>query len=254
MPSSCADMERMGQKVNGFFSVKGLNKMEMIYCNFFANQNGTTCAIFACYCLSKYFCLQTNRNGSDIPTSNRRPSISTSRKILTSTQLELRFRSIWRGWTKETPWIWHRGYSRHRGREFIFSLSRELRIFFLHLLMLGFILFFIWTDIEWGRVLLTRETAPFIKGIRWPSSRRWTCKKAMKSGCRLFILVQTRIWLTTVTTTPISRVSCWRRKLWRPFEVQLHRRHETFSNIFVFLLFFFKIFLSTWNFGEEGKY
>jgi hypothetical protein len=36
----------------------------------------------------------------------------------------------------------------------------------------------------------------------------------------------TRICLTTVTTTPISRVSCWRRKLWRPFEVQLHRRHE----------------------------
>jgi hypothetical protein len=32
-----------------------------------------------------------------------------------------------------------------------------------------------------------------------------------------------------ITTTPISRVSCWRRKLSRPFEVQLHRRHETFS-------------------------
>jgi hypothetical protein len=29
--------------------------MEMIYCNFLANQNGTTCAIFACYCLSKSF-------------------------------------------------------------------------------------------------------------------------------------------------------------------------------------------------------
>ncbi|XP_046458918.1 uncharacterized protein LOC124205520 isoform X2 [Daphnia pulex] len=39
MPTSCADLERMGQKVNGFFSVKGSKKMEMIYCNFFANQN-----------------------------------------------------------------------------------------------------------------------------------------------------------------------------------------------------------------------
>ncbi|XP_046637960.1 uncharacterized protein LOC124316201 [Daphnia pulicaria] len=39
MPTSCADMERMGQKVNGFFLVKGSKKMEMIYCNFFANQN-----------------------------------------------------------------------------------------------------------------------------------------------------------------------------------------------------------------------
>jgi hypothetical protein len=55
MPTSCADLERMGQKVNGFFLVKGSKKMEMIYCNFFANQNGTTCAIFACYCLSNYF-------------------------------------------------------------------------------------------------------------------------------------------------------------------------------------------------------
>jgi hypothetical protein len=49
------DLERMGQKVNGFFSVKGSKKMEMIYCNFFANQNGTTCAIFACYCSSNSF-------------------------------------------------------------------------------------------------------------------------------------------------------------------------------------------------------
>ncbi len=29
--------------------------MEMVYCNFLANQNGTTCAIFACYCLPNSF-------------------------------------------------------------------------------------------------------------------------------------------------------------------------------------------------------
>jgi hypothetical protein len=45
MPTSCDDLQRMGQKVNGYFTVKGTKKMEMIYCNFFANQNGTTCAI-----------------------------------------------------------------------------------------------------------------------------------------------------------------------------------------------------------------
>ncbi|XP_046456152.1 uncharacterized protein LOC124203522 [Daphnia pulex] len=39
MPTSCEDLQRMGQKVNGFFSVKGSKKMEMIYCNFNANQN-----------------------------------------------------------------------------------------------------------------------------------------------------------------------------------------------------------------------
>jgi hypothetical protein len=32
--------------------------------------------------------------------------------------------------------------------------------------------------------------------------------------------------MTTVTNGPISRVSCWRRKLSRHFEVQLHWRHE----------------------------
>jgi hypothetical protein len=38
MPTSCADLQRMGQILSGFFSVKGPTKMEMIYCDF---QNGT---------------------------------------------------------------------------------------------------------------------------------------------------------------------------------------------------------------------
>jgi hypothetical protein len=32
--------------------------------------------------------------------------------------------------------------------------------------------------------------------------------------------------ITLITPTPISRVSCWRRKLWRPSEVQSNRRRE----------------------------
>ncbi len=159
------------------------------------------------------------RNGLGTPTSNRRPSISTSREILHLTQLELRFRSIWRELTRETPWIWPRGNSRHRDREFIFSLSRQWRVLHLHL-MLIFGLVFIWMGITSGRVVLTRITAPLINIIRWPSSRRWTWKRAINSGCRLNIMgVHPRICMTTVTTTPISRVSCWRRKLSRPFEV-----------------------------------
>ncbi|XP_046458847.1 uncharacterized protein LOC124205446 isoform X3 [Daphnia pulex] len=39
MPTSCADLQHIGHKLSGFFSVKGTKKMEMIYCNFFANQN-----------------------------------------------------------------------------------------------------------------------------------------------------------------------------------------------------------------------
>ena len=40
MPSSCFDLERMGHKLSGFFSVKGSKKMEMIFCDFNPNQNG----------------------------------------------------------------------------------------------------------------------------------------------------------------------------------------------------------------------
>jgi hypothetical protein len=47
--------------MSGFFLVKGSKNMEIIYCNFFANQNGTTRAIFACYCSSKSFSLYTDK-------------------------------------------------------------------------------------------------------------------------------------------------------------------------------------------------
>ncbi len=57
MPTSCWDLEQMGHKLSGFFSVKGSKKMEMIYCNFLANQNGTTCFNFIWYCSSKSFLL-----------------------------------------------------------------------------------------------------------------------------------------------------------------------------------------------------
>jgi hypothetical protein len=41
MPTSCADLQRMGQKISGFFSVKDSKKtMEMVYCDFYPNQNG----------------------------------------------------------------------------------------------------------------------------------------------------------------------------------------------------------------------
>jgi hypothetical protein len=57
MPTSCWDLQQMGQKVNGFFLVKGSKKMEMIYCDFYPNQNGTTSFSFTCYCSSKSFLL-----------------------------------------------------------------------------------------------------------------------------------------------------------------------------------------------------
>ena len=40
MPTSCFDLQRMGHKLSGFFSVKGSKQIEIIYCDFFPNQNG----------------------------------------------------------------------------------------------------------------------------------------------------------------------------------------------------------------------
>jgi hypothetical protein len=98
MPTSCADLQRMGQKINGFFLVKGSKKMETVYCDFYPNQNGATYFTFtSSFFIYFFFFFQTNRNGLDTPTSNQRPSISTSREILHFPQLELRFRSIWHG-------------------------------------------------------------------------------------------------------------------------------------------------------------
>jgi hypothetical protein len=90
----------MGQKISGFFSVKGSKKMEMVYCDFYPNQNGTmthsNAIAIAGYTLMRLNG-QANKNGSDMPTSNRRPSISTSSGMTHFPKLKLQFRLIFRG-------------------------------------------------------------------------------------------------------------------------------------------------------------
>jgi hypothetical protein len=84
--------------------------METVYCNFYSNGKGT---IFSSSVTDYmwfshivwFFYLQLCREESGTPTSNQRPSISTSKEVLHSTQLEFRFRSLWRGLTREMPWI-----------------------------------------------------------------------------------------------------------------------------------------------------
>ena len=51
MPRSCADLQRMGQKISGFFFIAGIEKIEIVYCDFFPNKNGTTTMFFfTIYC------------------------------------------------------------------------------------------------------------------------------------------------------------------------------------------------------------
>jgi hypothetical protein len=98
MPASCSDLQRMGHKLSGFFSVKGLTKMEMVHCDFNLNQNGKTLKMVFFTLLGIdyliYFIIQTNKNGLDTPTSNQRQSISTSREVLPLVQKILQFRTI----------------------------------------------------------------------------------------------------------------------------------------------------------------
>ena len=163
--------------------------------------------------LFNHFLKKISKNGSDTPTSNRRPSIFTSSAIGNFPLIKLQFRSIWRWWTRETPWIWRREYSRHRDREFIFSPSRDWRNSHLHHhhSMFILILFFIWTGVESGWVMLKRQTTSLINSVRWPSNRRWTWNRAIKFGWPVNSQ-QRQICMTTLTTWLISRVSCCRRK------------------------------------------
>ncbi len=47
----------MGQKINGFFLVKGSKKMETVYCDFYSNGNGTACLRFLVIaCLILFLC------------------------------------------------------------------------------------------------------------------------------------------------------------------------------------------------------
>ncbi len=55
MPSSCADLQRLGYKLSGFFSVKGSQKMEMVYCDLYPNQNGRSYFHFIGIWLSIFF-------------------------------------------------------------------------------------------------------------------------------------------------------------------------------------------------------
>jgi hypothetical protein len=101
LPSSCGDLKMIGHIWSGFYSVMGLAKMESVYCDFTKLPDDAG----KCFVLSRIIQLQlsnslidekVSRNGLDTPTSNRHPSISTSREILHLTQLILRFRSNWR--------------------------------------------------------------------------------------------------------------------------------------------------------------
>jgi hypothetical protein len=101
LPSSCDDLKIIGHTLNGFYFIAGSAMIESVYCDF--TQLPGDASKFN---LKKSFPIdlisfddfleKISRNGSDTPTSNRRPSIFTSSAILRFPQIELQFRSNWR--------------------------------------------------------------------------------------------------------------------------------------------------------------
>jgi hypothetical protein len=43
MPTSCKDLESMGQIISGIFLVKGLRKIDAVFCDFNPNPNNGNC-------------------------------------------------------------------------------------------------------------------------------------------------------------------------------------------------------------------
>ncbi len=41
IPTSCSDLQQIGYKTNGLFSVMGNTSVETVYCNFHAKEKGT---------------------------------------------------------------------------------------------------------------------------------------------------------------------------------------------------------------------
>jgi hypothetical protein len=87
LPSSCGDLKMIGHIWSGFYSVMGLAKMESVYCDFSklpddAGKRFRFSPIIQLQLSNSLIDEKVLRNGSDTPTSNRRPSISTSREIL----------------------------------------------------------------------------------------------------------------------------------------------------------------------------
>jgi hypothetical protein len=104
LPSSCGDLKMIGHTLNGFYSVMGSTKMESVYCDFTKlpiamRVNVSHFTLFSCNYLffNSIINEKVLRDGLDTPTSNRRPSISTSREIQHFQPKTLQFRSSWRG-------------------------------------------------------------------------------------------------------------------------------------------------------------
>ena len=120
MPTSCADLWRIGHTLSGLYSVKGVQMVESVYCDFSKLPNEAGINYLSLQFLytqpnfnSILMTMKVSRNGLDTMTSSQRLPTSTSSGIVNSTRSMSRFRSRFLDWTLEMPWISQQRNSRH---------------------------------------------------------------------------------------------------------------------------------------------
>jgi hypothetical protein len=135
MPTSCADLWRIGHTLSGLYSVKGVQMVESVYCDFskLPDEAGINSSLQFLYTQpnfnSIWMTTKVSRNGLDTMTSSQRLPTSTSSGIVHSTRSMSRFRSRFLDWTLEMPWICRQGNLRHPPRERISSLLLDTQGF-----------------------------------------------------------------------------------------------------------------------------
>ena len=99
MPTSCADLWRIGHTLSGLYSVKGVQMVESVYCDFskIPNEAGINLSLQFIYTQPNFnsilMATKVSRNGLDTMTSSQHLPTSTSSGIVNSTRSMFQFRS-----------------------------------------------------------------------------------------------------------------------------------------------------------------
>jgi hypothetical protein len=90
IPASCGDLQQIGHKKSGLYSVMGSNKIQTVYCDFTKSPsdsgtaNSKTKIAYSVKSILKNVIQQLCKNGSDLRTFNPFPPFSTFRETVTS--------------------------------------------------------------------------------------------------------------------------------------------------------------------------
>ncbi len=138
MPSSCGDLQTIGHRKSGLYSILGNKSIDSVYCDFtkFPHETGNTnsnnllvVSVNKLNILNYNPISQNFRNLSDPLESNPHRPISTSRKTIHFHRLTFRFLSKSKNWILEELWIWQLEHLPRPDLERIICPSLDWRYF-----------------------------------------------------------------------------------------------------------------------------